>query len=107
MTGTISEMDISTLRQDLVAPFFQQSSQNLGIVGGVYRIATQRGTKRRLKPIGSRRVGENGVNARQITWSQGVAHSKLLTPLRSQLHQRSRFARRSHPDRRSSLFALW
>jgi hypothetical protein len=67
----------STLSQDLVAPFFQQSSQNLGIVRGVYRIATQRGTKRRLQPMRSGRVGENLVNTRPISCSQSVPHTKL------------------------------
>src|SRR5208282_2427363 len=97
----------STLRQDSVAAFFQQSSQNLGIVRGVYRIATQRRTKGRLKPIGSGGVGEDLVNARQITCSQAVAHSKSLTPLRLQLHRRSRFARRLHLDRWTSPSAPW
>jgi hypothetical protein len=73
----------STLRQDSVAPFFQQSSQNLGIVRGIYRIATQRGTKRRLKPIGSGRVGENLVNVRQIT---GLKPSPIPSSSRRSAH---------------------
>src|SRR5271163_2567443 len=53
----------STPRQDFVAPFFQQSCQDLRIVGGIYGVAAQSGTQRRFKPRRSGRVGKNLINA--------------------------------------------
>ena len=39
-------------------------------MGGIYGVAIQRGTKRRLKPKGSGRVRKNLINTWQITGSQ-------------------------------------
>ena len=69
------------------------------IVGGIYRVATQSRTKRRLKPKRSGRVGKDLINARQVACSRADAHPRLLTPLRSQLHRRSCSAPQLHQER--------
>ncbi len=95
----VTPLICSRLGQDFVAPFCQQSCQDLRIVGGIYWVATQSGKKRRFKPKRSGRVGKNLINARQVACSRAVAHPRLLTPLRSQLHRRLISARRLQQER--------
>src|ERR1039458_4817524 len=73
--------------------------QDLRIVGGIYGVATPSGTKRRFKPKRRGRVDKNLINAGQVACCRAVAHPKLVTPLRSQLHRRLRSARRLHQER--------
>ena len=68
-------------------------------MGGIYRVATQSGTKRRFKPKRSGRVDKNLINAGRVACCRAEAHPRLLTPLRPQLHPRLSAARRLHQER--------